>query len=497
MSAIVISALLLAFVVYIGVGVFVGRGAKGIADLLPMGIGKRAQVESSAEFSASTVATTLSLATVVMAFFELAQSIGLWLFWTVITTSLGLLVVRLFARKIWLRLSAYDHRPTLHEFLGREYDSRVLSYVGAAFTSMGFLGAFAVELTIGSRLFAALVPAAPQWTVVVVLSVVAFVYTAFGGFRAVIVTDRIQMISIWLLLLALPAFYVLWVVTHGGWAQGLQRIPADALAPQWSGTLLIFIAGIFIMNVMTFISDMSIWQRIAGARRTETVMQGLWSSVLGSAATWSVFVLLACFVFVIVAPQEGVNPLFSLLGIIGQTKGPVGGGILFIACLGLYGAMLSTASTQLIAVSHTLYEDVFSRMRKHPLAERLIASRELTISRTILVAAAVLSTALVHVLSERFTIVDMVFAIYGAQVALCPLVIAALLLPSERLKGMSAWAAVAVSAGFIAGWEAALLGAYTRNTNLVFLAPVFSLVVSTTFMCIGMLLKNSGARFQS
>jgi len=233
------------------------------------------------------------------------------------------------------------------------------------------------------------------------------------------------------------------------------------------------------------------------ARKTETVVQGLWSSVLGSAATWSAFVILACTVFIIVVPEDGVNPLFSLLGAIGETKGPFAGIILFVACLGLYGAMLSTASTQLIAVSHTLYEDVFSRMRKHPLAERLLLKRELTISRAILVIAAVLSTVLVQVLSKRFSIYEMVFAIYGAQVGLCPLVIAALLLPPERLKGMSAWAAVAISAGFIAGWEAALLGGYTNNADLVLLAPVFSLGVSTTFLCIGMLLKNSGARFQS
>jgi Na+/proline symporter len=378
-----------------------------------------------------------------------------------------------------------------------EYDSRVLSYVGAVFTSLGFLGAFAVELTVGSRLFAALVPEVPSWTVVTVLSLVGFVYTAFGGFRAVIVTDRIQMGSIWLLLVALPVYYVVWIVGHGGWAHNFAKIPAGTLDLSYSDTLVTFIVGIFIMNVMTYISDMSIWQRIAGAKRPETVTAGLWSSVSGSAATWSLFAVLACFVFMIVTPQEGRNPLFSLLETIGHTKGPLAAGILFIACLGLYGAMLSTASTQLIAVSHTLYEDVFSRLRKYPLAERLLMKKELGFSRTILVLAAVFSTLLVHVLSKEFSIAEMVFAIYGAQVGLCPLVIAALFLPQERLTRLSAWAAVAVSAGFIAGWEAALLGGYTENTNLVFLAPVFSLAVSTTFLCVGMLLRNSGARFQS
>jgi len=498
MSIIVICALLFAFVVYIGVGLSLGRRTKGIADMLPLGFDRQARVENSAEFSASTVATTISLATVIMAFFNLAESVGLWLFWTVITTSLGLLVVRLFAKKIWQRLSVYDHRPTLYEFLGSEYGSRVLAYVGAVCTSLIFLSAFAVELIVGSRLFAQLVPDVPSWVVVVVLSMVAFGYTAFGGFRAVIVTDRIQMISIWLLLAALPVFYAFYIAGHGGWSGSFAKIPDGALRLDPKEIPVAFVLGIFVMNTMTYVSDMSIWQRIAAAKQTRTVTGGLWSSVAGSAATWSLFVILACLVFMIVEPQEGVNPLLSLLEVIRDTGGVLAGVVLFVVCLGLYGAMLSTASTQLIAVSHTLYEDVFAHIRKHPLAERLALKSELTVSRSILVVAAVFSTVLVQLLSVAgFSIVDMVFAIYGAQVGLCPLVIVALLVPRERLKGMSAWAAVAVSAGFISGWEAALLGRFTDNTNLVFLAPVFSLVVSSGFLCVGFLVRSSDSGEQS
>ncbi len=498
MSIIVICALLLAFVIYIAVGLSVGRRTKGIADMLPLGFDSQARVENSAEFSASTVATTISLATVIMAFFNLAQSVGLWLFWTVITTTLGLLVVRLFAKTIWQRLSVYDHRPTLYEFLGNEYDSRVLAYVGAVCTSLIFLSAFAVELIVGSKLFAQLVPAVPPWVVVIVLSVVAFSYTAVGGFRAVIVTDRIQMISIWLLLLALPVFYVFYIAGHGGWAENFAKIPAGTFRLEFKNAPVAFILGIFVMNTMTYVSDMSIWQRIAAAKQTRTVTRGLWSSVLGSAAAWSLFVVLACLVFMIVTPAQGVNPLLSLLEVIRDTAGVLPGAVLFVVCLGLYGAMLSTASTQLIAVSHTLYEDVFAHIRKHPLAERLTLKGELAISRTILVIAAIFSTVLVQLLSlAGFSIVDMVFAIYGAQVGLCPLVIAALLLPKDKLKGMSAWAAVAVSAGFIAGWEAALLGRFTQNQNLVFLAPVFSLIVSSAFLCVGLLVRSSEAKDQS
>jgi sodium/pantothenate symporter len=486
MNPAVITSLLLALVVYIAVGVILGRRARNVADLFPLLSSRQARVDKPAEFSASTVATTISLATVVMAFFELAGHLGVWLFWTVITTSAGLFLVRLFAKRIWKRISAYDHRPTLHEFLGKEYNSGLLCYVAAICTSLGFLGAFAVELTVGSRFFAGLVPGWPTWPLVIVLSIVAFVYTSLGGFRAVIVTDRIQMISIWLSLLALPAFYIYYVVTHGGWAENFAKITPVTLNLSYREGLISFLLGIFVINVPAFVSDMSIWQRITAARKKQTIIGGLWGSVFSSAVTWGGFALLACCVFMIVEPAQGVNPLLSLLRKVSGTKGLLGTGVLFVTVLGLYGAMLSTASTQLIAVSHTLYEDVFSRLRKHTLAERLKSKRELNISRSLPVIAAIISTILVQLLSTAgFSIVDLVFAIYGAQLGLCPLVISALFIGRQHLKNLSIWAVLAVSAGFITGWGTAIYGRFTANTSLVFLAPVSSLIVSSLFLGIG------------
>jgi len=486
MTTIVVSALLLAFIIYIAVGLSLGSRTRGIADLLPLKLSRQARVANAREFSASTVATTISLATVVMAFFELAGRFGVWLSWTVATTSLGLLVVRLFAKRIWKRISTYDHRPTLHEFLGTEFNSELLSYVGAVCASLGFLFAFAVELTVGSRFFAGLVPGVPAWLVVVALSVVAFAYTALGGFRAVIVTDRIQMISIWLLLLALPAFYLYYVLTHGGWEQNLAKIPTPILNFSYREGLGAFLLGIFVINVPAFISDMSIWQRIAGAQKDKTVTTGLLRSVLTCAATWGLFAILACFAFMMVRADGGVNPLILVVNVIGNTKGAFAGFILFFVTGGLYSAMLSTASTQLIAVSHTLYEDVFSQLRKRALNDRLTSKKELLNSRSILVAAAIVSTLLVELLSYTgFSIADLVFAIYGAQLGLCPLVVAALLLDRQRLGRVSNWAALAVAAGFVTGWGTAIYGRFTENSSLVFLAPVCSLIISAAILCTG------------
>ncbi|KAB2881234.1 hypothetical protein F9K33_01820 [bacterium] len=489
MTVTVAAALLCAFSVYLFVGFLLGRKNRNLADLIPLTGGHQAEIRNSAEFSSSTVATSISLATVVLAFFELAPELGVWLFWTVITTSIGLFCVRFVAKRIWTKLSAYDHRPTLHEFLGQEFNSRSLYMIGAACTSLGFLGAFAVELTVGSRFLASLIPEIPLWLAVSVLALIGLAYTSYGGFRAVIVTDRIQMVSIWLFLAALLGFYFYFVRGHEGWAVNLANIPDEIKQFTWREELPAFLLGVWVINVPTFISDMSVWQRIAASQKPETVYRGLFSSVFISALSWGLFVVTACLAFMVIVPMERVNPLLTLLNAIGGMNGLIPMMALFFVVLGLYGAMLSTASTQLIAVSHTVYEDLISQGRK--LKERIDSARELWISRLILITAALLSMGVVVILSSiGFSIADFVFAIYGAQLGLFPSIMAALFGDKTKLQKLSRWASVSIASGFIAGWATAGYGKYIINDEIVFLAPVSSLLVSSLMLGIGFLLQQ-------
>jgi Na+/proline symporter len=428
---------------------------------------------------------------VVLAFFELADKFGLWLFWAVITTSAGLLLVRLFANKIWTKISTYDHRPTLNEFLGREFNSTSVRSVSAVCTSLGFLSAFALELIVGSAFFAGLVPGIKPFTAMVVLSLAVFLYTAVGGFRAVIISDRIQMLTIWMFLFFLSCFYAYYVIQNGGWAKGIENIPQGVLNLSGREGLSSFLAGIFVMNVPTYLSDIGIWQRIAGAQHSSIVLKGLLRSALGAAVSWSLIILLACFAFMLIKPDQTTNPLILVIQTVGSSKSFFAVLVLFFITLGLYGAMLSTASTQLIAVSHTIYEDILSSMRNRSLKERLVLAKELYISRLILVISAVVSIAVVYYLWRKgLSIADLVFTIYGAQVGLCPLVIAALLLKPGQLARLSGWAVAAVSAGFLTGWSSAIYGNFFGTESLVYSSPVSSLFVSSVILLAGLIFTS-------
>jgi Na+/proline symporter len=478
-------ALGLSIILYLALGLRYSALVHGLGDVLPLLFGRNARVDNYREFAASTVAATISLATVVVAFYELVPSLGLWLLWTAVTTAAGLIVFSALVGRIWQKMSAYDYRPTLHAYLGTEFGSGRLAVVASVCTAIGYLSAFAVELTVGSRFLSGLIPQIPQLLTVILIAVISFVYTSLGGFRVVVVTDRIQMWFIWLLIGSMGAYYV-FAASRNGWPLSLHRIPIDLRTFTWNKGLLPFVLGIAVMNLLTYVSNMGLWQRVAGSQRPEVATRGMFSSVFVAAASWSLLVLTAVGAFMFVKMIPGENLLVTVLK---SMQGSLfGKSVIFFVVLGLYGAMLSTASTQLIAVSHTIYEDIIARFRKADVHERANLRIEAFWSRLVLVICAVIAVGVVECLRFwGFTVADLAFSVYGAALGLVPPIVLTLFLPRNVTQRLSVAATCAVTFGFLSCWGAASYGRATGNANLVFLSPIVSTVSASLIMAVGIL----------
>jgi len=456
--------------VYFFISFKIFRNTTRLSDHLPIaGEGREARVATSKEFSSATVATTISLATVVLVFSELASYMGTWLYWTAITTATGIWVVRKSSSVIWRRLAEKrEWRPTLHEFLGASYSSPLLSKGAAMCTCFG------------SRFFSALVPAVPFWVALLIIAGIGVGYTMLGGFRAVIVTDRIQMAAIWGAVVALGMLVLIRVHDVGGVGNLVKALPPSVYNFSSRDGLLSFLIGIAVINIPTFLADMSIWQRIAASKDESTVSEGLGGSVIGAIFSWMAFATIACLIVGIVPIKEGENPLLTFIKVIGTNFNFVGSIGLVVGITGLYAASLSTASTQLIAASHAIHTDI--------LGIRNESRSELIMSRIIIGLSSVVSIAVVEGLQFLgFTIADLVFAVYGAQLGMVPVVVVALISKSTQLHQLNQIATYSVFLGFFGGWGAAILGKVLSNSDLVFLAPAISLIISTMIMGVGYL----------
>lgn len=479
-----ILAVIASSVAALGIGFWQRKRTARLSDLIPLRRDREAAVRTTAEFSATTVASTISLATVVMAYFELAGYFGPWLFWTVLTTSGGLMVVRFFAPRIQAKLLGFGHRiPTLHEFIGVEFGSRHLAMVAAAATSLGYLGAYAVELTVGSRLFTNLVPGVPEWIAVVVLAAIGFTYTAAGGFRAVVLTDRLQMVTIWVFVLTLLSYIAFTLSTSGTIASALSSLPASARTFGPRDGLAAFLVGVFFINVPSYVADISMWQRISSNVVPQDLRKGLARSAVSAGTSWGLIAIIAIVSPLIAPAIAGMHPVASLMAGIASSPSPLAGIVLFVAIAGLYAAMMSTASTQLVAVSHTVFEDVLTKDSHLTDDARADSSGMLQSARIVLVVSAIAAVGVVEGLSQlKFTIADFVFAIYGAQLALFPALVAALYVDSKALRASTRWAVSSIGFGFLAGWASAIGGKLMHADTLVFMSPVVSLGVATVLL---------------
>ena len=471
------SAIVFSLILYLAVGIVSGRSSGTLDDFLPIKKAGRSYIESPAEFSASTIAVSVSFATVILAFFELAPFFGLWLAWAAITTTAGIALVRCVGGRIWMRLEAYgSHRPSLHEFLGTEYSSAMARTVTAVCTSVGFILAFAVELSVGSRFLTFFIPQlSPEWLAFGMAGLVVG-YTALGGFRAVVLADRLQMIAIWLMLLIMALFYAQTGVSEQ-WTYAQFSSLGDM---SWRPGLLSFLIGVLVINVPSFVADMGVWQRITATNDQTVVLSGLVSSAALTFVSWIVLIILACFAPLVVSKGAEINLAqvlheLSYIGSLGQLGA-------FFCLVGFLGAALSTASTQLVAVVHSIQLDII------PARSRLVTVKFARIS-TLVVAMIALLTVELFILGG-FSISELVFAIYGSQLSLTPPVILALTKPRDYLSLCSSAVTAAAITGFACGWLMAIVGRVAEIGDLIFLAPAGSLFTSAVILTTGVHLQT-------
>lgn len=442
-------------VIYLYIGSQDAKNMKSASDYLLY----RRQLVSGQVFG-TVYASGMSLATVFIAYLQLAPYLGTKLIWSVIFYSLGYVVLWGLISKI---LSNCSSGVTLHGFLFNKYNSATLRYVASISTTIGFLGVFATELIVGSHIFGALFKTdSGYWLSLALVSAVVVGYSLLGGFKSVVRTDKIQSVGIIFvsILLVVIAFSI------GRDKEGI-LIPQD-LTSSWFLPPLLMV-NFFLINVLFPLVDMSAWQRVIAAKDEATAKSGIFTSIIFFLLSWA-----------------GI--LFAALALSENHQSDLTGGLILnflqfgslswinsllsaIAFAALIAAMVSTADTFLIAAGQTISMDI----RDHDFFKNSDISKNesnLTevfmpdedhkvINRTrlnMLFLSVVGLGFCVWLTVIGFKVAELVFAVYGSTLSLVPVVVLALFLNSEKtLNNISKFAVSSIIVGVFCGWGYGIL----------------------------------------
>ena len=261
---------------------------------------------------------------------------------------------------------------TMPEFLERRYSSAARSYL-AAISIIGYvLTKISVTIFAGGIVFEALM-GIDFWTGAMVVVVATGIYTIFGGLRAVLITDAIQMV---VLIGGAIAVTLIGLNAVGGWgeltaAAGPEFMdmwkPASDPSFPWTGILF----GAPILGVWYWCTDQFIVQRVLAARNLSQARRGTVFAGFLKLLPLFIFVIPGVIAYVLAqqgrlqlaAPDQALPTLVAAL---------LPAGLRGVVVAGLLAALMSSLSSVFNSTSTLITWDLYKKMQPGASEARLV-----------------------------------------------------------------------------------------------------------------------------
>lgn len=312
------------------------------------------------------------------------------------------------------------------QFLAYKFDKRVALLAGII-SAIGYIGFTSSQILAGAKLASSTFPALSLNNALLVMGIVAVVYTVLGGLKAVIYTDTIQ----WLVLMAGLVFIGLPIAYSkiGGIDAILTTLPDEFLSlrnTSWQQ----LVNWMFTIIPIWFIG-MTLYQRIYAAKDTKTAQRGWFIAGLFEYPLMA-FIGVLLGMFSRVALENGMLGDYTHatldaemgLPVLLRTILPVG--FLGIVLSAYFSAIMSTADSCLMAASGNILTDL---LKKHESKNSLKYSQVLTalVGALALVIALSMTSVLELMLhSYSFMVSGMFIPVLAALFAKKPSSIAAI-----------------------------------------------------------------------
>lgn len=297
---------------------------------------------------------------------------------------------------------AFKNFFTLPQLYGHFFGRRVAIAAGLI-SAVGYTGFTSSQLLAGAKLASGTFMGLELLPALLIMGVLAVVYTVMGGIKAVIYTDTVQWIILMagLLFIGLPVCYT----AVGGWESIQATLPAHFFSLGNIGWVQLLNWGITIIPI--WFVGMTLYQRIFACRDTKTAKRAWYIAGLFEWPTMA-FLGVGLGLLSRVAAEQGMFAYMGMatasavdaesgLPLLLRTVLPVG--LMGLMMSAYFSAILSTADSCLMAASGNVVTDLLGNLRQKPLSEKGSMRLSQWITLAIGMLALLLATAMENVLS--------------------------------------------------------------------------------------------------
>ncbi|MFC1916496.1 sodium:solute symporter, partial [Chloroflexota bacterium] len=329
----------------------------------------------------------------------LGFSRGLTGAWWLLVGSVGLIFLGLFFAKRVRRLALY----TLPELVEKQYGPQV-ALAASILIVISWTGIVAAQIIAAGKILSILGMGNPiLW--MVIFTVIFVTYTLLGGQHAIIRTDAIQALVIFV---GITGGLALLLSRLGGWS-GLQNsLPPEyfsfPLSSQFGGTELV---SLLLLVGLTYVVGPDMYSRLFCARDDKTAKKAaLWTALLTIPLAFAITLIGmgAAALFPDISPEQ------ALPTVIKEVLSPLLGGIVLAALL---CAVMSSVDTILLSASTILTVDIIGWFRPS-----LNRSKILPRSRWVIVLLGVCSLIVALALKGVISALLFAYTVYTAGVIL-------------------------------------------------------------------------------
>lgn len=251
---------------------------------------------------------------------------------------------------------------TFPQLLGSFYDKRVALLAGLI-SGIGYLGFTSSQLLAGAKLATATFPALSISEGLLIMGVIAVVYTTFGGLKAVIYTDTFQwaILILGLSLVGIPAGYL----AIGGWDAMSTMLPESFLS---LGNISAVQAINWVITIVPiWFIGMTLYQRIFACRDEKTAKRAWYLAGLFEYPVMA-FMGVLLGLFARVGAEQGLFEAVGYpsaagmdpeLGLPLLLRNVLPVGVMGLLLAAYFSAIMSTADSCLMAASGNMITDIF------------------------------------------------------------------------------------------------------------------------------------------